>query len=63
MVDSIAWQFYGLRIEVCHQEFDIQLRDFINSVLVIIIYVGIISFYSWSIYMNYGELEKPENVL
>ena len=57
MVDSFAWQFFNLRIEVSHQEFDIQLRDFINSVLVIIINVGIISFHSWSMYLNYGDLE------
>ena len=51
MVDSIAWQFFNLRIEAYHHEFDTQLRDFVNNVLVII-NVGIISFHSWSIYLN-----------
>ena len=57
MVDSIAWQFFNLHIEAYHYKFDTQLRDFINSVLVIIINVDIISFHTWSMYLNYGDLE------
>ena len=59
MVDSIAWQFFNLRIEVSHQGFDVLFRDFINSVLVLIIYVVIISFHCWSMYLNYGDLDMP----
>ena len=59
MVDSIAWQFFNLRIEVSHQGFDVLFRDFINSVLVLIIYVVIISFHCWSMYLNYCDLDMP----
>ena len=58
MVDSIALQFFNSRIEVFHQGFDGLFRDFINSVLVLLIYVIIISFHCWSMYLNYGDLDK-----
>ena len=57
MVDSIALQFFNSRIEVSHQGFDGLFRDFINSVLVLLIYVVIISFHCWSMYLNYGDLD------
>ena len=59
MVDSIAWQFFNLCIEVSHQGFDVLFRDFVNSVLVLIIYVAIISFHCWSMYLNYVDLDIP----
>ena len=58
IVDSVALQFFNSRVEVSYQGFDGLFRDFINSVLVLLIYVVIISFH-WSMYLNYGDLDMP----